>query len=148
MKPFEQTEQPKHTVPASVPLDEISHPVEKPRKTPEERKKQIQAIELRVGIRWAIIVGSITLLVGLVFLLKSALAPFLSTAQGKITVITLVGMVALLIGEFTRRRNYDFCAKSLTSLGFAILYTAVFSAYGYFALIGSAPSLVLAVSIT
>jgi uncharacterized membrane protein len=148
LKPFEQTEQPKHTVPASVPLNEIPPPVEKPRKTPEERKKQILAIELRVGIRWAIIVGSITLLVGLVFLLKSALAPFLSTAQGKITVITLVGMVALLIGEFTRRRNYDFCAKSLTALGFAILYTAVFSAYGYFGLIASTPSLALAVSIT
>jgi len=117
-------------------------------KTPEEKKRQMQALELCIGIRWAIIVGSITLLVGLIFLIKSAFATFLSTPQGKITVITLLGMAALLIGEFTRRRNYDFVAKGLTSLGFAILYTSVFSAYGYFGLVAATPSLALATCIT
>lgn len=125
-----------------------AHTPQKLSTTQEEKKKQAQSLELHIGIQWAIIIGSISLLVGLIFVVKSAFATFLSTPQGKLTVITLVGMVALLIGEFTRRRNYGFVAKGLTALGFAILYTSVFSAYGYFGLIAATPSLVLATCIT
>ena len=147
-KQSEKPKQPNGKSPDQPSSDERAHPAQKPSKTPEEREKQTQAIELRIGTQWAILVGSITLLVGLIFLIKSAFATFFATPEGKITVITLVGMAALLIGEFTRRRNYGFVAKCLTALGFAILYTSVFSACNYFRLIDATPALALATCIT
>ena len=127
---------------------ELIHSVQDLLTTPEDKKKRMESLELRIGIQWAIIVGSITLLVGLIFLARSAFGTFFATPGGKVTVISLTGMAALLVGEFTRRRNYGFAAKALTALGFAILYISVFSAYAYFDLLAAAPAFALAICIT
>jgi hypothetical protein len=58
------------------------------------------------------------------------------------------GLVALAVGEVTRKRGYGVVAKAVTGLGFAILYAAAFSAHRYYELIGSGPTFVLAVLIT
>ncbi len=107
-----------------------------------------QPLEMKLGIYGAIIVGGIALIVGLLFLVKNAFTPFLTTPQGKLTVITATGLVFLIIGEITRRRSYGYVAKSATAIGFALLYAAVFSAYGYFDLLGSTVAFGLAIIIT
>jgi hypothetical protein len=58
------------------------------------------------------------------------------------------GLLALAIGELTRRRGYDFVAKGVTALGFAILYATVFAAHRWYGLLGSAPAYGLATAIT
>ena len=58
------------------------------------------------------------------------------------------GWSALAIGEITRRRGYDFVAKGVTALGFAILYATVFAAHRWYGLIGPAPAYALAVGVT
>ncbi len=67
---------------------------------------------------------------------------------GRVLIAGLGGLVALAVGEVTRRRGYDFAAKGVTALGFAILYATVFAAHRSYGLIGPAPAYVLAISVT
>lgn len=146
-----------HAIPAIKPVPIIretipakpkpAEPFFKPLQ-PAKPKIPSQQLEVKIGIYGAIIIGGIALMVGLIFLLKNAFTPFLTTAQGKITVISLTGFAFLIIGEITRRRGYGFVAKSTTAIGFAVFYAAVFSAYNYFHLISNTTAFTLAIVIT
>ncbi|MHC4174420.1 MAG: DUF2339 domain-containing protein [Planctomycetota bacterium] len=67
---------------------------------------------------------------------------------GRVIIAVISGLVALAVGEITRRRGYGIVAKGVTALGFAILYVAVFSAYRYYELISQTPAFVLAILVT
>ncbi|MCK5472739.1 MAG: DUF2339 domain-containing protein, partial [Planctomycetes bacterium] len=67
---------------------------------------------------------------------------------GRVVITSVSGLVALCIGEITRKRRYYIVAKAVTALGFAILYAAVFSAYQFYGLIDSISAFVLAILIT
>ena len=111
------------------------------------RQKSV-SLEQRIGTRWALIAGIIACFVGVAFFLKLAYDTFSIGPLGRVIIVTISGLVALLIGEVTRRRGYEIVAKGVTALGFAVLYTAVFSAHRFYGLIGSAPAFVLAILIT
>jgi uncharacterized membrane protein len=118
----------------------------------EGRKKAAVAetvgLEQRIGTRWVLFAGIITVIFAVGFFLKYAYDTNLIGPSGRVAIAAFSGLVALAVGEVTRRRGYGIIAKAVTALGFAILYAAVFSAYRYYGLIGPTPGFVLAICVT
>jgi uncharacterized membrane protein len=106
-------------------------------------------LELQIGTRWVLIAGVITVIFAVGFFLKYAYDSGWIGPTGRVIIAAVSGLVALAVGEVTRRRGYGIVAKGVTALGFAILYLAVFAAYGYYHLFASpTPAFVLAVLVT
>jgi len=119
----------------------------------KEREKVATAhkastLEQRIGTRWVLFAGVITVIFAVGFFLKYAYDSGWIGPTGRVIIATISGLVALAVGEVTRRRDYGIVAKGVTALGFAILYAAVFSAYRYYGLINSASAFVLAIFVT
>ncbi len=106
------------------------------------------SLEQRIGTRWVLIAGVVTVIFAVGFFLKYAYDNQWIGPLGRVLVAAVGGLIALAIGEVTRRRAYDFVAKGVMALGFAILYATVFAAHRWYELIGAAPAYVLAVGIT
>jgi len=109
---------------------------------------QAVSLEQRIGTRWVLIAGVVTVIFAVGFFLKYAYDNQWIGPLGRVIIAGLSGLIALTVGEVTRRRGYDFVAKGVTALGFAILYATVFAAHRWYHLISSAPAYVLAVGIT
>ena len=138
--------------------------IEKPKKVGQEllkaaterikdREKKVAgrktiALEQRIGTRWVLIAGIIAVIFSVGFFLKYAYDTNLIGPLGRVVIAAVSGLVALAIGEITRKRGYGIVAKAVTALGFAILYAAVFSAYRFYELIDSTPAFVLAILVT
>jgi len=134
-----------------VSRDKAKQPGKKPADTDAQIKQKAKAtrlsLEQRIGTKWVNIVGIITFIVGICFFLKYAYEHWV-TEIGRVIITTIIGLLAISVGELTRLRGYGIVAKGVTALGFAILYDAVFSAYGFYALIGSTPAFALSIIIT
>lgn len=114
----------------------------------QKDNRETAALEQRIGTRWILVAGIITVFVGVGFLLKYAYDNFSIGPVGRIIAVAIGGGIALLVGEITRRRDYGIVAKGVTALGFAMLYAAVFAAYQIYNLIGFGPAFVFATLIT
>jgi len=119
----------------------------------KEKEKRVTgreaiSLEQRIGTRWILIAGIITVIFAVGFFLKYAYDNDLVGPLGRVVIVAISGLVALVFGEITRRRGYGIVAKGVTALGFAILYVAVFSAYRFYGLIGSTPAFALSILIT
>ncbi|MHC4573361.1 MAG: DUF2339 domain-containing protein [Planctomycetota bacterium] len=117
-----------------------------------ERKADIQEtrrlLEQQIGTRWILIAGIVTVVFGIGFFLKYAYDSGWIGPTGRVMIAAVSGLVALTVGEITRRRGYGIVAKGVIALGFALLYLAVFAAHRYYGLIPSIPAFALAVLIT
>jgi uncharacterized membrane protein len=111
-------------------------------------RRESLALEQRIGTRWALVAGVITIVFAVGFFLKYAYESGWIGPLGRVLIAAAGGLLALTIGELTRRRGYDFVAKGVTALGFAILYATVFAAHRWYGLLGPVPAYVLAVAIT
>jgi uncharacterized membrane protein len=111
-------------------------------------RRQSLALEQRIGTRWALVAGVITIIFAVGFFLKYAYESGWIGPLGRVLIAAAGGLLALAIGELTRRRGYDFVAKGVTALGFAILYATVFAAHRWYGLLGSALAYGLATAIT
>jgi len=105
-------------------------------------------LEQRIGTRWVLVAGVVTVIFAVGFFLKHAVENQWIGPWGRVALAGLGGLAALVIGEVTRRRGFDFVAKGVTALGFAILYATVFAAHRWYGLIGPVPSYVLAIGVT
>jgi len=118
----------------------------------EGRKKtaglETIGLEQRIGTQWVLFAGVITVIFAVGFFLKYAYDSGWIGPTGRVIIAAVSGLVALAVGEVTRRRGYGVVAKGVTALGFAILYAAVFSAYRYYGLIGPTPAFILAIFVT
>jgi uncharacterized membrane protein len=113
-----------------------------------ERSKELGVWEQKIGTRWLLVAGIVTVFVGVGFFLKYAYDNFSLGPQGRVIAVAVFGLLALLAGEITRRRGFGFVAKGVTALGFALLYAAVFTAYQIYHLIGYIPACSIAGVIT
>jgi uncharacterized membrane protein len=111
-------------------------------------RRESLALEQRIGTRWALVAGVITIVFAVGFFLKYAYESGWIGPLGGVLIAAAGGLLALATGELTRRRGYDFVAKGVTALGFAILYATVFAAHRWYGLLGSAPAYGLATAIT
>jgi uncharacterized membrane protein len=123
--------------------------VEVQKQTGPGKKVGMLTLEQRIGTRWILIAGVIAVIFGAGFFLKYAYDNEWIGPTGRVVIVAIVGLIALAVGEITRRRGYGIVAKCVTALGFALLYLAVFAAYGYYHLFDSQmPAFVLAVLVT
>jgi uncharacterized membrane protein len=123
--------------------------VEEPKKLEPGIKVGTLTLEQRIGTRWILIAGVIAVIFGAGFFLKYAYDNEWIGPTGRVVIVAIAGLIALATGEVTRRRGYGIVAKGVTALGFALLYLAVFGAYGYYHLFDSqTPAFVLAVLVT
>ncbi len=116
--------------------------------TREAAARKDTGLEQRIGTRWVLVAGVITVIFAVGFFLRYAYENQWIGPLGRVAIAGFGGLIALAIGEVTRRRGYDFVAKGVTALGFAILYATVFAAHRRYGLIGSAPAYILAVGVT
>lgn len=130
-------EQPKQPAPKSVPKPPVI-----------EKEKITEALEQRIGTKWILIAGIITVIFGFGFFLKYAYDNALIGELGRVIIAACCGIIALIIGEIARRRGYGIVAKGTSALGFAILYATVFAAYRHYQLIDSIPAFGLAIVVT
>ncbi len=150
--PVKQTEL--KPVEASKPVEKpqpvISPPVEQ--KAPPQIKvkppKPKESLEQRIGTKWILVAGIITVIFGCGFFLRYAFVNKLIGPLGQVVITAICGVIALIIGEITRRRGYGVVAKGTTALGFAVLYASVFTAYRFYNLIDTVPAFGLAISVT
>jgi uncharacterized membrane protein len=122
--------------------------IQLPRETASDTSKQRFGLEQRIGTRWILIAGVIAVIFGAGFFLKYAYDNNLVGPLGRVIIVAAGGLLALVIGEVTRRREYGIVAKAVTALGFALLYTAVFSARVYYQLLSTTPAFVLSICVT
>jgi uncharacterized membrane protein len=122
--------------------------VEEPKKLEPDKKVGTLTLEQRIGTRWILIAGVITVIFSVGFFLKYAYDNEWIGPLGRVVIASIGGLVALAVGEITRRRGYGIVAKGVTALGFAILYAAVFSARAYYELIDTTPAFALAILVT
>jgi uncharacterized membrane protein len=149
----ERTEQPEVPPPIAIEPPKIKKPAKVAQeiritKEPIRKKKEAIVLEQQIGTRWVPIAGAVTIIVAAGFFLKYAYDNNLIGPLGRVVIAAIAGLITLAVGELTRRRGYATVAKAVTSLGFALLYMAVFSARAYYGLLDSTPAFVLAILVT
>jgi len=122
---------------------------EEPKKVEPGIKVGTLTLEQRIGTRWILIAGVIAVVFSVGFFLKYAYDNNWIGPLGRVIIAAIGGLVALAVGEVTRRRGYGIVAKGVTALGFAILYLAVFGVYPYYKLSTSpTPAFILYILVT
>jgi uncharacterized membrane protein len=116
-------------------------PVAKP------RASQV-SLEQTIGTRWILIAGIILVIFAVCFFLKYAYDNMWVGPWARVGIVAAGGLLALIVGEVTRRRGYEIVAKGTAALGFAMLYAAVFSAYHWYHLIDTTPAFAGAILVT
>lgn len=106
------------------------------------------SMEQVIGTRWIPIAGILVLICGAAFFIKYAYDNYVISDITKILIVASAGFVSLIIGEITRRRKYEIVAKSVTALGFALLYISVFAANAFYGILQIKPALTIAIAIT
>jgi uncharacterized membrane protein len=109
---------------------------------------QSVSLEQLIGTRGILIAGIITVIVGVGFFLKYAYENMWVGPWARVGIVAAGGLLALVVGEVTRRRGYEVVAKGTAALGFAMLYAAVFSAYRVYNLIDATPAFAGAIVVT
>ena len=128
--------------------DQSSEPFNSLPQTPKLSADSGGSLEQRIGTRWILIAGIITVLFGVGFFVKYAYDHSYLQPWTRAMIIAVSGLAALFIGEITRRRDYEIVARGTTALGFALLYAAVFSGYRFYEVINPIPAFTMAVCIT
>jgi uncharacterized membrane protein len=113
---------------------------------PEARKTV--SLEQLIGTRGLAIAGIITIIIGVGLFLKFAYDKMWIGPWARVAIVAAGGLLALAVGEVTRRRGYEVVAKCTAALGFALLYAAVFSAYAVYHLIDTGPAFAGAIIVT
>ena len=101
-----------------------------------------------LGTRGVLLAGIITTLIGGGFFAKYASEHGMLGPVGRACLIAGAGLLAIIIGELTRRKDYGIVARGLTALGFALLYCSTFASYQLYDIIGSKVAFTLSILIT
>ncbi|MDH4201732.1 MAG: DUF2339 domain-containing protein [Phycisphaerae bacterium] len=105
-------------------------------------------LELKIGTTVALIVGVITVIIGVAFFLQHIYKKMTFVPVERISMVAVGGLVALVAGEILRRKNFEIVAKGIAALGFALLYTAVFSGSRVYALFSTEWAFGLSIVVT
>jgi uncharacterized membrane protein len=114
----------------------------------EQSSRRMLTLEQRIGTQWVLVAGVITVIFAVGYFLKLAYDNHWITPLGQVIIGGIAGLIALAIGELTRRRGYGIVAKGVTAMGFAILYATVFAAHRWYGLVGAVPAYGMAGAIT
>jgi len=147
--PVVRMEEAPRPAPQPASVETFFQKVREARVTPAPMPRDANvSLEQLIGTRWVLIAGVITVMFAVGFFLKYAYDQRWIGPLGRVLIAEIAGLVALAIGEVTRRRGYDIVAKGVTALGFAILYATVFAAHRWYGLIGTPTAFILAIGVT
>jgi len=147
LEPERRTPDEKPVVQSPMPC--LEAPLERiARRQQADSDREALSLEQRIGTRWVLVAGVVTVVFAVGFFLKYAYDNEWIGPLGRVVIAAIAGMLALGVGELTRRRGYGVVAKGVTALGFAILYATVFAAHRWYGLIEAAPAFGLAMAVT
>jgi uncharacterized membrane protein len=153
--------------PAAVPVDTAAHPaavssqapiLATPRTTepPPAAGAGPAAIPSRSREEWEAIIGgkllnrigAVALILGVGFFLKYAFDNNWISEAVRVLIGAVAGGVCLLGAERSRRRGYQIFSQGLVGAGVAILYTAVFAAFNFYALVSQPAAYMMMSAVT
>jgi uncharacterized membrane protein len=161
VKPIEKTPPPEPArPPAASAQTTVSRPVSFPpaQKTPirtevppvaaPKRPASVGGLELKVGTVVILIAGIITMIFGVAFFLRYIYEKGYFNPTARVALVAAGGLAAIIIGEISRRRNFEIVARGIAALGFALLYAAVFSGSRVYGLFSSEWAFALSIVVT
>lgn len=129
---------------APEPIPRIEAPVEEPvvvePKAPWLRLPEAKDLESVIGGNWFNRIGILAIILAVGFFLKYAFENQWIGPAGRIMIGIAIGIGFLLGGERLRGKGYRHYAHGLSGGGIAILYLAIFAAFGRYHLIGQLPA--------
>lgn len=97
-----------------------------------------QDLESSIGLTLVNRIGAVTLIIGIAFFFKWAVDNNWIGPAGRVMLGLLAGLAAIAVADVLWRRGQKVFAQGLTATGAAILYIALFSAYGFYQLVPAA----------
>jgi uncharacterized membrane protein len=107
-----------------------------------------RGLEEAIGGRLLLYVGTIVLVLGAAFFLKYAFDREWITESMRVVLGGLVGMALVVGGLRLGRAGYDAYGQVLTGGGLAVLYLAIYAAFGFYGLIGAGVAFALLTMVT
>ena len=105
-------------------------------------------LELKIGTTVALVIGVILVIIGVGFFLKHMYETMTFGPVARVSMVAAGGLIAMVIGEILRRKNFEIVAKGIAALGFALLYAAVFSGSRVYALFSTELAFGLSILVT
>lgn len=146
---------PGETQPAQEPIAEsVTVAQEEERTAPQpafasqrEPKRDSSEFEIRVGQKWLLVLGILTMVFGVGYFLKYSFEQGWVGPEGRVAMAYLWGIVFLVAGDRFRKR-YERFGLSLIGGGVAVLYFSAFAAFQIYHLFGQTASFSIMVMIT
>src|SRR5579863_836385 len=92
-------------------------------------------LETQVGLTLINRIGVITLVLGIGFFFKWAVDNEWIGPRGRVELGVLAGLAALGVAHYLWRKGQQIFAQGITGVGIAILYLAIYAAFGFYELI-------------
>ncbi|MPY88973.1 MAG: DUF2339 domain-containing protein [Luteitalea sp.] len=132
------------TAPPPGPLPESTTAASPPQPTPR-RPGEIEAL---IGTRWLLYIGIAAVVLGLAYFVRYAFAQLWLNELTRVGLAATAGVALMALGERLVGRGTAVFGQVLSGGGLVVLYLAVYAAYGYYGLIGSATAFALLLAVT
>jgi uncharacterized membrane protein len=152
--PVEQAKQKAEApIPGPPPIQGIPGPLKESRKVPDavppqKSYRHVIDSEFRFGQKWLLIIGIVTVIFGVAFFLKYSFDRGWIGPAGRVSLAYLWGLVFLMAGHFTRKKQLPWFGLSIYGGGIAILYFATYAAFQIYHLFPQGFSFAIMVLIT
>lgn len=134
-------EEPTQIHPEKIPIKETSR-----QKHVHEEKSS--AFEIRLGQKWLLIIGIVTMIFGIGYFLKYSFEQGWVGPAGRVAMAYFWGIALLLAGNGFRTKKFESFGLYLIGGGIATLYFSTFAAFQIYHLFSQAPSFSIMVLIT
>jgi uncharacterized membrane protein len=114
----------------------------------ERGRKDTSDLEIRLGQKWLLIAGLLTMVFGVGYFLKYSFEQGWVGPAGRVAMAYLWGIVFLVAGDRFRKKGFGAFGLSLAGGGIAVLYFATFAAFQIYHLFNQTPSFLIMVLIT
>jgi uncharacterized membrane protein len=104
--------------------------------------------EIKLGQKWLLIIGIITMVFGVGYFLKYSFEQGWVGPAGRVASAYMWGIIFLVSGDRFRKRNFEIYGLSLVGGGIATLYFSTFAAFNLYHLFTQFPSFFIMVLIT
>jgi len=149
---LEEVKEPERPIPEKLPRGIPVEPgkaiVREIAKPEKERPKKTSTFEIRLGQKWLLIVGVITMVFGIGYFLKYSFERGWISPPVRIAMAYAWGIILLIGGERFRRKKLEAFGLCLMGGGLAVLYFSAFAGFRIYPLIGHVPSFFIMISIT
>jgi uncharacterized membrane protein len=107
-----------------------------------------ESLERRIGSRWLLYVGVVTLVLGVSYFIKYAFDNEWVAPPARVLLGLIGGTALAWLGQRFAARGFERYGQALTGGGIGILYLAIYAAHHWYALVDRAPAFVAMVIIT